>query len=92
MTCARHARARACAGTAAPSGPLGALWTGGAYLVRTLTLTLTLTLTRSRSRSRTLSRWNLLVEPPTFIAQLGDIIDGVNVELGQSERALEARA
>ena len=62
-------------------------WT---YVVRTLTLTLTLT--RSRSRSRTLSRWNLLVEPPTFIAQLGDIIDGVNVELGQSERALEARA
>ena len=58
-------------------------WT---YVVRTLTLTLTLTLTR------TLSRWNLLVEPPTFIAQLGDIIDGVNVELGQSERALEARA
>ena len=69
---------------------MGAPWTGGAYLVRTLTLTLTLTLTRSRSR--TLSRWNLLVEPPTFIAQLGDIIDGVNVELGQSERALEARA
>ena len=60
-------------------------WT---YVVRTLTPTLTLT----RSRSRTLSRWNLLVEPPTFIAQLGDIIDGVNVELGQSERALEARA
>ena len=73
---------------------MGAPWTGGAYLVRTLTLTLTLTLTRSRSRSRSrpLSRWNLLVEPPTFIAQLGDIIDGVNVELGQSERALEARA
>ena len=30
--------------------------------------------------------------PFAFIAQLGDIIDGVNVELGQSERALEARA
>ena len=60
-------------------------WT---YLVRTLTPTRTRTLTLTR----TLSRWNLLVEPPTFIAQLGDIIDGVNVELGQSERALEARA
>ena len=71
---------------------MGAPWTGGAYLVRTLTLTLTLTRTRTRTRTRTLSRWNLLVEPPTFIAQLGDIIDGVNVELGQSERALEARA
>ena len=48
---------------------------------------------RYRGAFRTLGRavdwWNLLVEPPTFIAQLGDIIDGVNVQLGQSERALE---
>lgn len=51
---------------------------------------------RYRGAFRTLERavdwWNLLLEPPTFIAQLGDIIDGVNVDLGQSDSALEARA
>jgi len=49
---------------------------------------------RYRGAFRTLERavgwWNLLLEPPTFIAQLGDIIDGVNVDLGQSDSALEA--
>ena len=51
-------------------------------------------LRRYRGAFRTLERavgwWNLLLEPPTFIAQLGDIIDGVNVDLGQSDSALEA--
>ena len=51
---------------------------------------------RYRGAFRTLERavdwWNLLLEPPTFIAQLGDIIDGVNVDLGQSDSALEVRA
>ena len=49
---------------------------------------------RYRGAFRTLERavdwWNSLKERPYFIAQLGDILDGVNVGLGQSESALEA--
>ena len=49
---------------------------------------------RYRGAFRTLERavdwWNSLKERPSFIAQLGDILDGVNVGLGQSESALEA--
>ena len=49
---------------------------------------------RYRGAYRTLCRavdwWLALREPPSFIAQLGDIIDGVNVALGQSSDALDA--
>ena len=39
---------------------------------------------------RAVDWWNALVQPPNFIAQLGDILDGINVKLGQSDSALEA--
>ena len=49
---------------------------------------------RYRGAFRTLERavdwWNALPTPPSFIAQLGDIVDGCNVKLGQSAQALEA--
>lgn len=49
---------------------------------------------RYRGAFRTLERavewWLALSEPPVFIAQLGDLIDGINVKLGQSVSALEA--
>jgi len=34
--------------------------------------------------------WTALAEPPIFIAQLGDLIDGQNAKRGQSESALRA--
>lgn len=43
-----------------------------------------------RTLQRAVDWWRALPEPPSFIAQLGDIIDGVNVRLGQSAPALEA--
>lgn len=43
-----------------------------------------------RNLVRAVDWWNQLVTPPKFIAQLGDILDGVNVKLGQSESALGA--
>lgn len=39
---------------------------------------------------RAVDWWNALQQPPVFIAQLGDLIDGINVKLGQSAEALEA--
>ena len=51
-------------------------------------------LRRYRGAFRTLVRavdwWASLPVPPAFIAQLGDIIDGVNSKLGQSETSLAA--
>ena len=48
---------------------------------------------RYRGAFRTLTRavdwWSELPTPPAFIAQLGDLIDGLNVKLGQSTTALE---
>ena len=49
---------------------------------------------RYRGAFRTLERavewWCSLPTPPSFIAQLGDLLDGINVKLGQSAPALEA--
>ena len=49
---------------------------------------------RYRGAFRTLERavewWRSLPESPAFIAQLGDLLDGINVKLGQSTPALEA--
>jgi len=51
-------------------------------------------LRRYRGAFRTLVRavewWRALPEAPAFIGQLGDLIDGINVKLGQSVPALEA--
>ena len=43
-----------------------------------------------RSLVRAVDWWRELPTPPSFIAQLGDIIDGINAKLGQSKTALEA--
>ena len=43
-----------------------------------------------RNLIRAVDWWNGLPEPPNFIAQLGDLIDGINVKLGDSMPALEA--
>ena len=43
-----------------------------------------------RTLQRAVTWWNALPQPPKFIAQLGDLLDGINVELGQSNEALEA--
>ena len=39
---------------------------------------------------RAVDWWNSLEDPPSFIAQLGDLIDGINAKLGQSVPALDA--
>ena len=43
-----------------------------------------------RTLQRAVTWWNERDTPFAFIAQLGDIIDGINVQLGESESALEA--
>lgn len=43
-----------------------------------------------RTLGRAVDWWNELPKPPQFIAQLGDLIDGCNVNLGQSHSALDA--
>ena len=43
-----------------------------------------------RNLVRAVDWWLELAEPPNFIAQLGDLIDGINVKLEQSESSLAA--
>ena len=43
-----------------------------------------------RNLVRAVDWWNTIIEPPTFIAQLGDIIDGINVKLDATIPALDA--
>jgi len=43
-----------------------------------------------RTLQRAVTWWNGRETPFAFIAQLGDIIDGINVQLGESDSALEA--
>ena len=41
-----------------------------------------------RTLGRAVDYWCALASPPNFIAQLGDIIDGVNVQLGGTQSAM----
>ena len=43
-----------------------------------------------RTLVRAVDWWRSLPAPPLFIAQMGDIIDGINVRLGQSATSLDA--